>query len=391
MFRIPIPLFSLVTFAALAISATAQLPLNDRDAEKISPLFEAQTPDSLKCSIEGSRPALDFAFRFIASYEIRCPLGIFEGKKVGIINYLRVTPQGKPPSIFGSAYHLPDITPEMRKQAGGNLKKLKNQIGMSGAVSVGEGDFSIELLVTDDQNRLCRKRWNVHVERNHSQHEVQLAIPALTVEALDRAAWEIAPPQKKAGLRLTILLDAAPVNPYQSRLYTWDRIFLLECVYSLLQETPYKSVRLVAFNLEQQREIFRDELFGSEGLLSLSRALHAIETASISVQALKKRNSPEFLVNLANKELSADDRPDAIIFLGPNSRVDVRMSPDLLTAAKPGSSPFFYFEYFPWTGAQFPDSIQRLVKAADGKTFQVHNPAQLDQAIQKMLLQLKQE
>jgi hypothetical protein len=390
-FRISIPLLSLVMCAALATSATAQLPLNDKDTQQISPLFEDHSADSLKCSIEGSRPALDFAFRFIASYEIRCTLGIFEGKKASIINYLRVTPQGKPPVIFGSAYHLPDITPEMLKQAGGNFRKLKNQIGMSGAVSVGEGDYSIELLVTDDQNRACRKRWTVRASRNHAQRDVQIAIPPLTVEALDRAAWEVAAPQTRGGLRLTILLDAAPVNPYQARLYAWDRIFLLECVYSLLQQTPYKSIRLVAFNLEQQREIFRDEQFGSGSLLSLSRALRAIETASVSVQALKKRNSPEFLVNLANKELSADERPDAIVFVGPNSRVDVRMSADLLTAAKPGSSPFFYFEYFPWTSAQFPDSIQRLVKAADGRTFRIHNPAELDQAIQKMLAQLKQE
>jgi hypothetical protein len=152
----------------------------------------------------------------------------------------------------------------------------------------------------------------------------------------------------------------------------------------------YKSVRLIAVDLEQQREIFRRDPFDDAAFRDLSRVLREIETATISVQALKNRNSPAFLTAIANQELTAADPSDLVVFLGPNARSDASARPDLLSK-KPGSPPFFYFEYIPWAGSAFPDAIQNLTKALEGKTFQIHSPAELDQAIQKILTQLKQE
>jgi hypothetical protein len=369
--------------------AAAQLPLNPADAPKVASAFDASAPNSLKCYIEKWNPFLDFALRFQAGYVVHCRLSVFEGKKVTVAIYLRVTPEGKPPALFATGYRLPAITPDMSMANTPN--KLKQEIGLSGAFSVGEGHYSVEVLVMDDRHRSCRKHWKIKVSPDRSQRRVHLAIEPLTVQSFDRSSWEIPPPQREKGIRLTVLLDAAPINPYRSRLRAWDRSFLLECVYSLLRQMPYKSVRLIAFNLDQQREIFRRDEFDGAGFLALSHALQEIETATVSVQALKNRNSPAFLTALANQELAADDPSDAIIFLGPNARTDVSVSPELLTRKKSGGPPFFYFEYFPWVGSPFPDGIERLTRAAEGKTFRIHSPAELDQAIQKMLVQLKQE
>ncbi len=389
--RTPILGCSIVACLALAISAEAQLPLRADDASKITRILDAPAAKSLKCVIEEWKPMLDFAFRIETGYTVLCRVGIFDGKKATVVTYVRITPQGKAPALFGSAYHVPEISPEMRRLLGKDPRKLKNEIGMSGAVGVGEGDYSVEVLVTDDQERSCRKSWKIHVGPSHSQRDMTMAIRPLTVESLDRAAWPIATPQQHGGIRLSILLDAAPINPYQSRLRAWDREFLLECIYSLLRQTPYKSVRLTAFNLEQQREVFRSGEFDSAAFIALSQSLREIETTSVSVEALKKRNSPEFLSALANRELTAIGTSDAVVFLGPNGRMDIKMKTELLTEKKQDSPPFFYFEYFPWPGSPFPGAIQRLMKAAGGKTFQFHSPAELDQAIQKMLTQLKQQ
>lgn len=386
--RISILLWFASLCPALVVSAAAQLPLNSADIAKITPAFDAPAPNSLKCYVEKWKPFLDFALRFQTGYLLHCRLGLFEGKKVTVITYLRITPEGKSPTLLGSGFSLPEITPDMR--AGTNPMNLKQEIEMSGIFSVGTGDYSVEVLVLDDRGRSCRRHWKIRVAPTRSQRRVHLVMPPLTVQPLDRKAWKAPPSQRGGGIRLTVLLDAAPVNPYQSHLRAWDRTFLLECIYSLLRQLPYKSVRLVAFNLDQQREIFRREPFDDAAFLDLSRALREIETATVSVRALKNRNSPEFLTNLANQELTAVDPSDAVILLGPNSRIDANTRPELLTR-KPGSPPFFYFEYIPWAGSAFPDSIQDLTKALDGKTFQIHSPAELDQAIQKMLTQLKQE
>ena len=381
----------LLSVASAATAVRAQLPLAPDDVKKVTASFDSSEPDSLRCAIDEWKPSLDFALRFVTGYAVRCPVGEFEGEKARVLIYLRVTPAGKSPTLFGSAFHLPELSPAMRKAAGKDVRKMKNEVGMSGVICVGAGEYSIEALVIDDKNRTCRRRWKVQVTPKKDQREVRLAIDPLTVEPIDRVSWNITPPAERGGLHLTVFIDAAPIYPYQPVLRAWDRAFLLECVFSVLRQTPYKSVRVIAFNLEQQREIFREEHFDARAFLALSHALKEIETASVSVQALKRRNSPEFLATLANKELDGPDRSDAVIFLGPHARMDVKVNDGLLAARKPESPPFFYFEYFPFIGGDFPDAIQRLVKSADGRTFAIHSPAQFDQAIQKMLAQLKQE
>ena len=356
------------------------------EAGNATPALDAPAVKTLNCFIEKFSPVLDFALRFQVGYVVHCRPSLFEGRKTTVQTYLRVTPSGKAPVLLAAAYALAAIAPDTA--AATKLASLKQDVGMSGAFSVGEGDYSVEVLVTDDRSRVCRKLWKMHVAADHSQRRVHLAIPPLTVEPFDRTSWEIQPSQKNTGLRLTILLDAAPIRPYESSLHAWDRSFLLESLYSLLRQVPFKSIRLVAFNLEQQREIYRRDSFDGAAFLPLSHALREMETASISVEALKSRNSPRFLSNLTNRELAEENPADAIIFLGPASPMDVEIGADWLTALKPSSPPFFYFKYL---GRAFPDSLQRLMAAVNGKTFQFLSPPELDQAIQKMLAQLKQQ
>ena len=370
------------------VSSSAQLPLSAADIKKVEPLFNAPPNKSLKCGIQPWNPTLDFTFRFVAGYMLHCQLAQFEGKQAALIIYLRVTPETKAPSLFGSAFRIPEVSPEMRSSAGKNFQKMKNEVAASGAFGVGKGSYVAEVLVVDDHNRFYHNKWRVRVDTSRSERSVPLAIQPLTVETLERTIWQNITPRAN-GIRVTILLDAAPINPHQSRLRAWDRAFLLQWIYSVLDETPHSSVHLVAFNLEQQKEIFRSDDFDATAFKQLSKTLSAAETTTISVQALKKRNSPEFLAELTNQELAAD-RADAIIFLGPNARADMKTATSILTEKKPSSPPVFYFEYFPWP-VEFPDAIQLLVKAADGTTYRIHTPAQLDQSIQKMLTQLKQK
>lgn len=388
--RIVILAFCILASGASVLSASGQLPLDADDLRKVTLLFDAPASNSLNCAVNQWGPNLDFVFRFIAGYMVRCRLSQFEAKKTAVFVFLRVTPESKAPSLFGSSFRIPELPPEMQNSNSRNLRKAKNEIGMSGAFAMGTGRYSVELLVIDDQNRTYHNKWRVRVAPSRSERSLRFAVDPLTVEPVDRVNWRTLSPYRTDGIRVTLMLDAAPINPFQSRLHAWDRGFLLQCIYSLLEQTPHRSVHLVAFNLDQQREIFRSDQFDKADFQELSRTLGGMETASVSVEALKKRNSPEFLATLTNRELAAD-RSDAIIFLGPNARMDARMNAAALTEKTSTSPPLFYFEYFPWPGADFPDAIQWLVKAADGATFKIHSPAQLDQAIQKMLHQLKQD
>lgn len=388
--RLFILAFSLIVSQSSTIFVSAQSRLTGDGAAKIAAVFDTHSVVPLKCAIVAWSPSLDFDLRFVTGYEVRCSLGLFAGKKAYLMTYLRVIPQGMAPTFLGSAFQIPEAPPEMQQIARAP-KKLKNEIEMSGVFCVGPGRYSVEVLVTDEQNRICRKSWRMRVAPHRDERHVQLAIQPLAVESIDQRSWPTVSSETRGRLRLTILVDAAPMNRYQLRLRAWDRAFLLECIYSLLRQTPHRAVRLVAFNLDHQREIFRADPFDSTAFLDLVRALEGVETASISVQALRKRDSAEFVAALTHKELVADPRPDAVIFLGANARLDVNISPGLFSVKKAGRPPLFYFEYFPWPGDNFPDVLQRLTTAADGGTFHFHSPAQFNQAIQKMLAQLIQD
>ncbi len=380
--------FPILLCLALLGSANGQLPLSSEAASKAAAAFDARASNSLQCWVERWDPALDFALRFISGYLAHCPIAQFEGKKTTLGSYLRITPEGGQPVFFGTADIVPEAPPEMRAAAG-NLKYLKEELELSGVATLGEGKYFVELLITDDQNRSFRKHWKLRVSRNRSQRGVALAIKPRTVESVYERSWQTVSSQRGGTLRLTILLDAAPMNWYQSSLRAWDRAFLIESVYSLLRQTPHRAVRLVAFNLEQQRELFRSDQFDSTAFQGLSQALNETELSTVSVKALKKRDSPEFLIALANQELAAD-RSDVIIFLGPNTRMDTQMTAGALPGKRKDGPPIFYFEYFPWVGSPFPDSIDWLVQAAGGRVFKIHSPSELHNSIEAMLAQLKQ-
>ncbi|MGH9496450.1 MAG: hypothetical protein ACRD3B_15725 [Candidatus Sulfotelmatobacter sp.] len=391
LYRVPASLWCVVLSLALAVRAHAQMPLNADEARKATSLFEAVNATPLKCKIQPWQPTLDFSFRFVAGYAVYCRLGLFEGKKATLTTYVRVTPAGKPSVMLGAANDIPAIAPEMLRFAGGDASKIKNEVGSSNIFAVGGGSYSIEVAATDDRGRVCLRRWKIRVEPDRSQRKLALAVAPLGVQALDRNAWQIDSARERGDLRFTILLNAAPINPYQSTLRAWDRTFLLECLYTLLRQIPYKSVRLIAFNLDQQREIYRSNRFDDDAFLALSHALRRIETSTVSVQALRQRNSPKFLLSETNSEISESDHAQALVYLSPALRSDVQAGADLLAGEASTRPPFFYFEYVPGPQSAFPDSIQHLVTAANGKTFQIHSPSQLNQAIQKMLAQLKKQ
>jgi hypothetical protein len=145
-------------------------------------------------------------------------------------------------------------------------------------------------------------------------------------------------------------------------------------------------VRLVAFNLDQQKELFREDHFDSESFRELSRILRTTELGTKALQ--RGPESLSFVSDLARKEFAAPQASDVVIFLGPTVRASQKVSGKFTTGAHPR---FFYFEYFPFPGPTFPDSIQHLTSALQGTTYQVHSPADFGKAMQKMLSQLDRE
>lgn len=382
--------YSLAAFAAVGFSALAQTLWHSVDTGIAGPAFEKQARrEQLTCYVDTKKPFVDFAFRFEAGYVVHCPLREFQGQASKLLAYLRVRPEGGLPMILGQGFKLPAIPPVLRSRI--DLHHFNTEIEFSGVFAVGEGEYPVELVLADDHNRYCERRWKVRVAHSRSDEAIPVSMKPNTAAPVGIPHWEEKEAALGKPLRVTVLLDAAPIDPAALKLRAWDRAFLLDSLSSLLRQLPCESARVIAFNLDQQREIFREDRFDGLRFPKLSQALQQVELGTVSYRVLERQQGwSELLANLVNAEVSAKDPPDAVIFLGPATRITRRVPEDLLTCRTTQKPQFFYFEYFSTAGNDYPDTVTHLTTAWNGRVFKIHSPGELAQGIQKMHEQLKQ-
>ena len=181
------------------------------------------------------------------------------------------------------------------------------------------------------------------------------------------------------------------LNPRSPKLRVWDRAFLVESLSSLLEQIPCTSVRLRAFNLDQQREIFRQDQFDDAGFQKLEDALQALELGTVSYQVLQQRQGwREMLLRYAHEELIAAEPSDVAIFLGPWTHHLGAFAHDATPGRETPNPHFYYFEYFPfWMRAHSPDALGMLTKRLDGTVYELASPADLARSVQKMLARVE--
>ena len=377
-------LVSLLICLLAAAMVKGQELISAGDSERIQRLFDSDhSPNLLHCAIQPQKPALDFAFRFDVGYIISCSLSRFGGRASEIFVYARVTPQGGKLVLLGEDYRLPQANP------GAKSSQLKQDFQMSGGFAVGEGQYQVEVVVLDQETgRTSKKRWLARVRHHGSRSEEQAALPPGSVIPIGVRPSPIKMDTSGKGLRVTVLLDAAPLNPRTPALRAWDRAFLLGSLTSLLKQIPCASVRLRVFNLAQQRELFRQDQFDEEGFMKLAASLRTVELGTISYHVLQQQQGwLDLLLDYVNRELVADEPSDAVIILGPQTFLSAEIPRTKLKGRETPNPHFFYFECFPgyFRGTPFPDVLSSLTKRLDGSVYPIYSPGDLARCVAKML------
>ncbi len=349
------------------------------DADRLGPAlkdFEPHKENPLACEVTPLRPALNFSFRYQAGYVFRFPASQFEGKGHRLATLVRITPDipGAAPSYLGARFRLPEIPP------------TKQQFDLGGAYLLGEGRYQATLKAFDERGRRCVKQWKIEVKRKREERNIKLAMEAGAVSDLaGRGATanhldaDDAPP-----VRLTVLLHAAPVVPLRTRLGGRDKVMLLGTLSALLQRIPASNVRLIVFNLDQQRELFRRDHFKLESLWDVSQAVNQLELGLVDYRLLQNRTGHlDLLADLVNSELTAAERSEIVVFLGPEARYSQKMPAENLEAAAGEAPRFFYLQYRPFFQriGSIPDSITSTVSRLRGKSVVIHSPAEFAKAI----------
>jgi hypothetical protein len=353
--------------------------------------FEEQPGEQpLRCDVTPIRPLLNFSFRYQAGYVVRVPMNQYFGPGHGWAMLARITPEGGVPK---PVYLLTNINLP-------NIPKTKVELEVGGGYLLGEGAYGVSWVIFDDAGRVCRKTWRVEVRRNRGERKVKVAMPPGSVWEISLRGNRSRRPDADdvAPLSLTILLHAAPMFPRRTKLRPNDMVTLMSTVSSLLDRVPTKNVRLVIFNLDQQKELYRQDGFTVNAMGRVMQAMTNLELGLVDFAVLQnQRGHVDMLSGLVNQELQSLSPSDVVLFLGPMARYSDKVPP---SAVPKGSGPaphFFYFQVRPFFrqggppagpfGAPAPvlaDSISSAVSRVGGKTIVIHNPADFAKAIERL-------
>ena len=389
-------------------AAGAQSVINPARAARAERTLEAHEGGApLRCDLTPLKPALNFGFRFQAGYVFHVPLNQYSGPGHGLIAITRITPEGgdAKPVYLSHRMALPAVP------------KTNMEAEVGGVYLLGEGRYSVKWLLLDDSGRVCRKEWRIDAKLGRSERSVKLAIPERTVADLSLRTLPARPrsPDDAAPFRLTVLLNAAPLAPRRTSMRAGDRVMLLATLASFLERVPARSVRLIVFNLEQQKILFRQDGFTPDEMDQVAQAINELQLGLVDYHVLQNRTGHlDLLAGMVNEELRAPEPSDAVVFLGPQARFADKISEDVLEKPHGTAPHFFYLQFMPFPriapsvappplarqgpplpppppvpGAGLaepgmPDSISIAVAKLKGKTITLHTPGEFEKAIEQV-------
>jgi len=360
----------------ISSTAIAQYVIDRPRAERLLAAHSGDRP--MHCEVTPVPARLSFSFRFQTGYVVRMPLKQYAGPGHHWNILMRVTPTaGGEPFFLGSYSRLR------------NVPKTNGQSEFGGVYQVGEGRYRVDWMLADDQNRTCRKSWKVEAKLDAHERGLKLGMAANTAGPLTYRRWS--PQSDDTDVnplgRLTVLLHAAPLYPRSTRFRIQDRLMLVSSLASLLESLPARSVRVVVFNLDQQKELFREDDLTPDSFDQVAQSTSNLQLQVVDYRVLQNRRGHiSLLADLIKQELEAAQPSDKVIFLGPPSRFYDKL-PDASLDQHAATAPqFFYFQYKPYWGreADFPDSVAMAIKKVKGKTMLIHSPDEFARAIKEV-------
>jgi hypothetical protein len=254
-----------VLFVGTSSAQTVVKPADIPAAEKRLESHEGEK--ILRCDVDHSKAALNFGLRLQASYLLQVPLVQYSGPGHIWNILLKVTPEGagEQPVYLADYLQLPaGMHPEYVGET-------------SGSFVLGEGRYGVRFVAYDDIGRVCRREWQIDAGAGRSGRAIKVAMPPNTVADLSYSTPAGETPAGPAvPRRLTVLMNgSAPyqswraayyhpdmISPYNDTPEFYDyRAALLGILSSLLEKFPGTSVRLVVFDLDQQKETLRQDGF----------------------------------------------------------------------------------------------------------------------------------
>ena len=147
---------------------------------------------------------------------------------------------------------------------------------LGGLFDLGEGKYHIDLLMKDRSERVCSFYWDAEAALADRDKEIQPAIAAGAVERAEYEQFNEEPPVERAPgkpLNIKILVNFAPQNARLSSLRPIDTLALVTVLRRLSREPQFGKFSVVAFNVQEQRVLYRQSSAERIDFPALGRAI----------------------------------------------------------------------------------------------------------------------
>jgi hypothetical protein len=329
----------------------------------------------LPCTATSVKPSLGFDLKFHAGYAVTIPLKELAGSENLLTIVFRVTPTDRPgpPVYFSQHISVPSIA----EGAGGPAY-------LEGSFDVGEGKYHVDWLMRDRAERVCSDNWDIEASLPSKDKDMALDINRDAVRTADAEPFKQEPPvereARKEPLNVKVVVNFAPQESGAATLQPLDLNALVSILRNIARDPRITRFSIVAFNMQEQRVIYRQESASQIDFPALGNALKSLNLGTVDLKRLsQKHGDSEFLGGLITKELTEDKQPpDAVIFAGPKVMLDGALPDETLRQLADVKTPVFYMNYNlnpqvnPWR-----DAIGNAVKAARGSEFTISRPRDL--------------
>jgi hypothetical protein len=348
-------------------------------------VLEAQdVRKDLPCSVTPAKPVLGFDLRFHAGYDVNVPLKELSGSENKLTILFRVTSaeHKDDPVYFVQHVHVPSIDDE-----------AKGDATLGGMFDLGEGSYHVDWLMRDRSERVCSFYWDSEASLPAKDKQIALEMPAGGVRHSQDEQFIEDPPVERtqssgAPLNIKVLVNFAPQNFDSPTLRPLDTVALVSILRRISREPQFGKFSLVAFNIQEQRVLYRQSSSERIDFPALGEALRSMKLGTVDLKRLaQKHGDTEFLTELIKKEMGSEDHPDALVFAGPKIMLDAAVPQDTLTPiATDVDYPVFYMNYnlnpqaVPWK-----DSISRAVKVFRGTEYTISRPRDLWFSVTEMV------
>jgi hypothetical protein len=382
----------LLLICFFATFATAQTPLVGsngplRIVNTDMAVLEAQdVRKDLPCTVVPAKPVLGFDLRFHAGYDVSVPLKELSGSENQLTIMFRVIPENHKdePYYFVQHIKVPSIPEDARGDA-----------NLQGIIDLGEGNFHVDWLMRDRGERVCSFYWDMEAFLPAKDKQMTLEIPPAVAQAARFEQFNEEPPVERAQqgqpFNVKLLVNFAPQNAGSPALRPMDTQALISILRRISREPQFGKFSLVAFNMQEQRVLFRQDSADKIDFPALGKQIQSVKLGTVDMRKLgQKHADTEFLTELIQKEMRASDHPDALIFAGPKIMLDGAVPSEALKPfAEDLAYPVFYMNYSLYPQVQpWRDSISRAVKIFKGTEFTITRPRDLWFAVSDMVARI---